>query len=197
MNEVLFLPFFLVTLAITAVVLIFVNGMLLKLSCWLFNLWFAGPLPVADVNETTSPTIPTALTAQDYADTEKEQQANPFSSPRHAAKPVASQNTRPRVVVPTVGVSFGLGFLLTAIQVALPTAVIILLQPILPTNGGLAISFVAPAVLAATFAATAGLISALLTNNFPRALTVASMYSAMQLVLVIPVVFLIAFTRIA
>ena len=102
-----------------------INGLLLKFSCWVFNRWFAGPAPAPEAIADEPPPIATAMTADEYAASEAEPQANPFSSPRHAAKPPPIAGGQSQVAAPTIGVSLGLGVLLTGIQVATPTAILI------------------------------------------------------------------------
>ena len=41
---ILFVPFLLAMVLVG----VFVNGLLLKFSCWVFNRWFAGPAPVPE-----------------------------------------------------------------------------------------------------------------------------------------------------
>ena len=186
MVTILFVPFLL------AVVLVgvFVNGLLLKFSCWVFNRWFAGPAPVPeDVADEPAP-IATAMTADEYAASEAEQQANPFSSPRHATKPPPAARGGAQVVAPTIGVSLGLGFLLTGIQVAAPTAILIFIASVAPSGAeqvawgrALAIAIGLPV----TFACTTSLVWTLLSNSsFRRGLAVTVIYYATSIAFVSP-----------
>ena len=55
---------------------IFINGLLLKFSCWVFNRWFAGPAPASEAIADEPAPI---ATADEYAASQAEQQANPLS----------------------------------------------------------------------------------------------------------------------
>ena len=98
MVTILFVPFLLAMVLVG----IFVNGLLLKFSCWVFNRWFAGPAPAPEAIADEPPPIATAMTADEYAASKAEQQANPFSSPRHAAKPPPIAGGQSQVVAPTI-----------------------------------------------------------------------------------------------
>ena len=91
MVTILFVPFLLAVVLIG----ISINGLLLKFSCWVFNRWFAGPAPVPEAIVDEPAPIATAMTADEYAASEAEQQANPFSSPRLGTPP----SLRQRLVV--------------------------------------------------------------------------------------------------
>ena len=101
---IMFVPFLLAMIMIG----ISINGLLLKFSCWVFNRWFAGPAPAAEAIVDEPPPIATVMMADEYAASKAEQQANPFSSPRHAAKPPPTASGGSQVVAPTIGVSLGL-----------------------------------------------------------------------------------------
>ena len=93
-------------------------GLLLRLSCWLYNRWFID-LPVS------------AQTAVNDVKFETEQQANPFAPPRQAVQPASmNEAVQSRVVVPSLGISIVLGFLLLGLQVAVSGAAMVILQPI-------------------------------------------------------------------
>ena len=186
MVTILFVPFLLAVVLIG----ISINGLLLKFSCWVFNRWFAGPAPVPEAIADEPAPIATAMTADEYAASEAEQQANPFSSPRHAAKPPPAASGGSQVVAPTIGVSLGLGFLLTGIQVAAPTAILIFIASMAPSGAeqvawgrALAIAIGLPV----TFACTTSLVSTLLSNSsFRRGLAVTVIYYATLIAFVSP-----------
>ena len=188
MVTILFVPFLLAVVLIG----ISINGLLLKFSCWVFNRWFAGPAPVPEAiaDEPAPIATATAMTADEYAASEAEQQANPFSSPRHAAKPPPAASGGSQVVAPTIGVSLGLGFLLTGIQVAAPTAILIFIASVAPSGAeqvawgrALAIAIGLPV----TFACTTSLVWTLLSNSsFRRGLAVTVIYYATFIAFVSP-----------
>ena len=183
---IMFVPFLLAMIMIG----ISINGLLLKFSCWVFNRWFAGPAPAAEAIVDEPPPIATVMMADEYAASEAEQQANPFSSPRHAAKPPPAASGGSQVVAPTIGVSLGLGFLLTGIQVAAPTAILIFIAYMTPSGAeqvawgrALAIAIGLPV----TFACTTSLVWTLLSNSsFRRGLAVTVIYYATLIAFVSP-----------
>ena len=181
MVTILFVPFLLAVVLIG----ISINGLLLKFSCWVFNRWFAGPAPAAEAIVDEPPSIAPA----EYAASEAEQ-ANPFSSPRRAAKLPPAARGGAQVVTPTIGVSLGLGFLLTGIQVAAPTAILIFIASVAPSGAeqvawgrALAIAIGLPV----TFACTTSLVWTLLSNSsFRRGLAVTVIYYATLIAFVSP-----------
>ena len=186
MVTILFVPFLLAVVLIG----ISINGLLLKFSCWVFNRWFAGPAPVPEAIADEPAPIATAMTADEYAASEAEQQANPFSSPRRAAKLPPAARGGAQVVAPTISVSLGLGFLLTGIQVAAPTAILIFIASVAPSGAeqvawgrALAIAIGLPV----TFACTTSLVWTLLSNSsFRRGLAVTVIYYATLIAFVSP-----------
>lgn len=186
MVTILFVPFLLAVVLIG----ISINGLLLKFSCWVFNRWFAGPAPVPEAIADEPPPIATVMTADEYSASEAEQQANPFSSPRRAAKLPPAARGGAQVVTPTIGVSLGLGFLLTGIQVAAPTAILIFIASVAPSGAeqvawgrALAIAIGLPV----TFACTTSLVWTLLSNSsFRRGLAVTVIYYATLIAFVSP-----------
>ena len=186
MVTILFVPFLLAVVLIG----ISINGLLLKFSCWVFNRWFAGPAPVPEAIADEPAPIATVMMADEYAASEAEQQANPFSSPRHAAKPPPAARGGSQVVAPTIGVSLGLGFLLTGIQVAAPTAILIFIASVAPSGAeqvawgrALAIAIGLPV----TFACTTSLVWTLLSkSSFRRGLAVTVIYYATLIAFVSP-----------
>ena len=184
MVTILFVPFLLAMVLVG----IFVNGLLLKFSCWVFNRWFAGPAPAPEAIADEPPPIATAMTADEYAASEAEQQANPFSSPRHAAKPPPAARGGAQVVAPTIGVSLGLGFLLTGIQVAAPSAILIFIAFMAPSGyEHVARAWAIAIGLPVTFACTTSLVWALLSkSSFRRGLAVTFIYYATLIAFVSP-----------
>ena len=184
MVTILFVPFLLAMVLVG----IFVNGLLLKFSCWVFNRWFAGPAPAPEAIADEPPPIATAMTADEYAASEAEQQANPFSSPRHAAKPPPIAGGQSQVVAPTIGVSLGLGLLLTGIQVAVPTAILIFIASMAPSGyEHIARAWAIAIGLLVTFICTASLAWALLSkSSFRRGLAVTVIYYATLIAFVSP-----------
>ena len=136
------------------------------------------------------PPIAIVMTADEYSASEAEQQANPFSSPRRAAKLPPAARGGAQVVAPTIGVSLGLGFLLTGIQVAAPTAILIFIASVAPSGAeqvawgrALAIAIGLPV----TFACTTSLVWTLLSNSsFRRGLAVTVIYYATLIAFVSP-----------
>ena len=181
MVTILFVPFLL------AMVLsgISINGLLLKFSCWVFNRWFAGPAPAPEAIADEPAPI---ATADEYAASEAEQQANPFSSPRHAAKPPPAASGGSQVVAPTIGVSLGLGFLLTGIQVAAPTAILIFIASMAPSGyEQVARAWTIAIGLPVAFTCTTILVWTLLSeSSFRRGLAVTVIYYATLIAFVSP-----------
>ena len=123
-----------------------------------------------------------------YKRQEAEQQANPFSSPRHAAKPPPAASGGSQVVAPTIGVSLGLGLLLTGIQVAVPTAILIFIASMAPSGyEHIARAWAIAIGLPVTFACTTSLVWALLSkSSFRRGLAVTVIYYATLIAFVSP-----------
>ena len=184
MVTILFVPFLLAVVLIG----ISINGLLLKFSCWVFNRWFAGPAPVPEAIADEPAPIATAMTADEYAASEAEQQANPFSSPRHATKPPPAASGGSQVVAPTIGVSLGLGFLLTGIQVAAPTAILIFIASMAPSGYEQVARAWAIAIgLPVAFTCTTILVWTLLSeSSFRRGLAVTVIYYATLIAFVSP-----------
>ena len=180
MVTILFVPFLLAVVLIG----ISINGLLLKFSCWVFNRWFAGPAPAAEAIVDEPPSIAPA----EYAASEAEQQANPFSSPRHAAKSPPIAGGQSQVVAPTIGVSLGLGLLLTGIQVAVPTAILIFIASMAPSGyEHIARAWAIAIGLPVTFACTTSLVWALLSkSSFRRGLAVTVIYYVTLIAFVSP-----------
>ena len=163
-----------------------VSGLLLKAACWLHNYFFVSSELLTRVTANTAASVTTQTAEHDVAS--EVELTNPFTPPRQTDDSMVATNREGAIVVPTVGVSIGLGFLLTGLQ--LVGFGFALIWPLLAIFKVVDMVVAAGLALVLTFIITAALVSDLLTKNFNRGAIVTGIYFALLFTMVAPLIVL-------